>query len=57
VRGLRARGGFDVDLDWAGGTLTQATLVSRLGNPARVRYGDQVHEYRTRPGERIVFRP
>jgi alpha-L-fucosidase 2 len=57
VRGLRARGGFDVDLDWARGRLTQATLVSRLGHPVVVRYGDQLREYRTRPGERIVIRP
>jgi alpha-L-fucosidase 2 len=57
VSGLRARGGFDVELEWAGGALTQATLVSRLGNRARLRYREQVREYRTRSGERVVFRP
>ena len=37
VRGLRARGGFEVDLDWAQGRLTRAVLRSRLGGVCRVR--------------------
>jgi alpha-L-fucosidase 2 len=37
VRGLRLRGGFDVDLEWADGALTRAELRSRLGGVARVR--------------------
>jgi alpha-L-fucosidase 2 len=37
VWGLRARGGFDVDLAWAGGRLRRAAVTSRLGGPARVR--------------------
>jgi alpha-L-fucosidase 2 len=57
VRGLRARDGFEVDMEWANGRLRQATLVSHQGNPVRVRYGERVREYQTRPGQRIVFRP
>jgi alpha-L-fucosidase 2 len=56
ARGLRARGGFDVDLEWADGRLTRATLLSRLGRGARVRYGDTVRELRARRGERVEFR-
>ena len=37
VRGIRLRGGFEVDLEWAGGALTRAELRSRLGGVARVR--------------------
>jgi alpha-L-fucosidase 2 len=56
VTGLRARGGFDVDLAWSGGKLTEATLHSRLGNRVRVRYADQVRDYDTKPGQQIVVR-
>ena len=42
VRGIRLRGGFEVDLAWSGGVLTQAELRSRLGGVARVRTGGPV---------------
>src|SRR3954462_10420962 len=35
--GIRLRGGFEVDVAWAGGVLTRAELRSRLGGVARVR--------------------
>ena len=37
VSGLRARGGFDVDLRWRAGALDTTTLTSRLGRRCRVR--------------------
>jgi alpha-L-fucosidase 2 len=39
VTGLRARGGFDVDLSWEGGRLSGARIRSRLGGVCRVRTG------------------
>jgi len=39
VRGLRARGGFTVDLDWADGKLTRVAVTSALGHPVTIRYG------------------
>ena len=56
VAGLRARGGFDVELSWREGRLVEAVLVSRLGNPLTVRYGEQVRHVATARGQRVVMR-
>ena len=37
VKGLRARGGFTVDLRWANGALTEAAVHSRIGHACRIR--------------------
>lgn len=43
VKGLRARGGYEVDIAWRHGRLTQATIRRVAGTGAgRVRYGDKV---------------
>ncbi|MGB2822096.1 MAG: glycoside hydrolase family 95-like protein [Phycisphaerae bacterium] len=37
VTGLRARGGFEVDIAWAAGRITSATVRSDLGGECRIR--------------------
>jgi alpha-L-fucosidase 2 len=55
VRGLRARGGFEVDLEWRKSRLTRAVLRSQLGQPCKVRYGDKVVSLKTEAGRTIVL--
>jgi alpha-L-fucosidase 2 len=49
--GLRARGGFEIALEWKAGNLTRATVLSTLGQPCVVRYGDTKKEVSLRAGE------
>lgn len=51
AKGLRARGGFEVDLAWKNGRLTNARLRSLLGQPCTVRSAEQTSELRLKAGE------
>jgi len=42
VTGLRARGGFEVDLEWSGGRLQRAVVRSKLGGVCRLRTAEAV---------------
>jgi alpha-L-fucosidase 2 len=55
VRGLRARGGFEVDIEWQAGKLTRAVVRSLLGNACTVRYGEQSTQFDTRRGAEYVL--
>jgi alpha-L-fucosidase 2 len=55
VTGLRARGGFEVDLAWKGGVLERAVVRSRRGEPCRVRYGERSVRLETRAGGVITL--
>ncbi len=56
VHGLRARGGYTVDLAWADGKLTAARIVSTLGRATTVRYGDESRSLAVAAGGEFVWR-
>jgi alpha-L-fucosidase 2 len=57
VMGLRARGGFEVDLAWAGGRLTSATIRSLTGTGGTVRYSGRTVNLNLKPGESRTLGP
>ena len=50
VKGLRARGGFEVDMTWHEGKLVSATIHSKSGLPCKVVYRDKTWTSDTETG-------
>jgi alpha-L-fucosidase 2 len=57
VKGLCARGGFEVDMAWKDGRLTEANILSKLGRPCKVRYGQRITDLKIKAGETKRFVP
>jgi alpha-L-fucosidase 2 len=55
VTGLKARGGFEVNIEWKDGKLTKAEIKSLLGNPCVVRANGKTTKYSQAKGETIVI--
>ena len=55
VKGLRARGGFEVDIEWENNRLQKATIHSLLGNTLKVRYEGKSAEYKTIAGADFII--
>lgn len=57
VTGLRARGGFELDMRWKAGKLTGLTIRSINGGEARLRHGLRVDDIQLDAGESVQFGP
>lgn len=55
VKGLCARGGFVVDMEWKDGRLTKAVIGSTTGTSSPVRYGDTVGKVNLKPGQSMTL--
>jgi alpha-L-fucosidase 2 len=55
VTGLRARGGFEINMEWEDGKLSKAEVKSLLGNPCIVRVNGETTNYTPAKGETIVI--
>jgi len=55
IRGIRARGGFELQLVWKGGALKSLHVQSLLGKPCRLTYHEKTQEFSTSTGHTYVF--
>ncbi len=55
VKGLVARGGYEVSIDWKDGKMESATIYSKLGNPLKVRYGNKTQQFNLEKGNSILL--
>lgn len=51
IRGICAKGNFEVDMSWKNGQLAEATVFSKAGEPCTVRYGDKTLSFKTSKGK------
>jgi alpha-L-fucosidase 2 len=57
VAGLRARGGFDVTIEWQNGKLKRAVITARETKPLKVRYAGKEKEVSAKAGESYTLGP
>jgi alpha-L-fucosidase 2 len=53
VKGLCARGGFEVDMKWDNGELVSVKILSKLGNECKLKYQDRTESFQTNKGKII----
>jgi alpha-L-fucosidase 2 len=53
IRGICARGGFELDFTWSAGKLASVRVISTAGMPLSIRYEDKIYISETQKGEVI----
>ncbi|MCA1760261.1 MAG: hypothetical protein LC658_10880, partial [Bacteroidales bacterium] len=56
VRGLKARGGFEIDLKWENNELTMAEIRSERGEVAKIRYKEKEITLNLKKGKKQTLR-
>jgi alpha-L-fucosidase 2 len=57
IRGLKARGNFEIDIEWADGQLVKAVVRAINGGNTTLRYGDISLDIALTKNETTVFKP
>jgi alpha-L-fucosidase 2 len=55
IKGIRARGGFELEYTWNGGKLRSLKVTSNAGYPLTIRYKDKTFTSPTKKGEILNF--
>jgi alpha-L-fucosidase 2 len=55
IKGLRSRGGFEVDMEWEDGMMTTTTIYATTDNKSTVKYKDNVVIIDLKKGESITL--
>ena len=55
VKGLCAKGNFEVNITWQNGEMTQVEILSKNGGPCELRYKDSVKSLKTSKGKSYVI--
>jgi len=55
IKGVRARGGFELDIEWNAGKLSKTTVRNINGKACKIRYGSKLVELFLEPGKSVVL--
>lgn len=55
IKGILARKGFEIDMEWQAGQLKTLTVSSQLGSQLDLRYGTMIKSLETNAGETLTF--
>jgi alpha-L-fucosidase 2 len=55
VKGLRARGGYELAMEWAGNRLVNVTIYSKMGGQTKLISDDRTKAVSLKAGQRMVL--
>ena len=55
VKGVAARGGFEVDFEWEKHRIIKVAITSKLGNSCIIKYGDKLEKFEVEAGKTLIL--